>query len=252
MRQRKQRFIQVENKNALLELLMADTPFEVIYVASNAFRDPKTKQILAEAHQRGIKVERVTRKRIERISKSPSCESVIGLKPAQEPPKLRDLVDKVLSSGKNLFVIILNNVRYAQNLGAILRTAYSSGVDAVIINKSNSRVFTEEVTRISMGASERVPIIQMNQFEAIKILQDSGVKVVAVHMEGQEYFKEDLSGNLALVLGSEDEGISLRVLERSDSHVKIPMQEGLGSLNVSASAAILMYEKVRQDQTKKK
>jgi 23S rRNA (guanosine2251-2'-O)-methyltransferase len=129
-----------------------------------------------------------------------------------------------------------------------MRSAYGAGVDAVIIPNRKANVLTDEVTRISMGTSERIPIVQTNLFSAIKQLQDSAVKVVGVHMEGKEHFKADLKGNVALVLGAEDTGISERVKERCDELVQIPMQEGLGSLNVSASAAIVMFEKKRQDE----
>ncbi|MBN2100514.1 23S rRNA (guanosine(2251)-2'-O)-methyltransferase RlmB [Candidatus Dojkabacteria bacterium] len=246
MKSNKGRFVQVENKNALLELLQADIPFEKVYVANNAFRDPKTKQIMAEARERGIPIEKITRKRINRLSRSPSCESIIGLKPVQNVIKLSEVLEQH-DPKKPLFLIILSGVRYSQNLGAILRSAFGAGVTAVILPKRKNRVQTEEVTRISMGASERIPIVQTNIFDAIKKLKDYGVKIVGVHMRGNEYYKVDISGNTALVLGAEDTGISKRILDKCDALVKIPMEEGLGSLNVSSSAAILMYEKKRQD-----
>jgi len=242
----KKRYIQVENKNALLELIQDGQPFEKIFVASNAFRDPKTKKIMKEASDKGIPVERVTRQRMNRISRTSSVESVIGLKPAPLTKSLEEVLDE-RESKKPLLILILNNVRYGQNIGALLRTGYGASIDAVITTKKKKTHLTHEVTRISMGTSERIPMIEMNQFEAIKMLQDRGVKIVGVHMAGKPYYKADLKYDVALVLGSEDEGVSSRMLERCDDIVTIPMQEGIGSLNVSATGAIVMFEKRRQD-----
>jgi 23S rRNA (guanosine2251-2'-O)-methyltransferase len=244
----KQKYVQVENKNAILELLRADTPFKVIYVASNAFRDTKSKEIFREANRLGIPVKRITRRRINNMSHTSSAESIIALKPSRNQIKLRTLLEQDDIIRKGVFFLIVDNVKYAQNVGAIMRTAYGAKVDAVIIPKGNNKVFTDEVTRISMGTSERIPIIQMNLFTAIKQMKDSAIRVIGVDMDGKDYFKAHLNGNIALVLGSEAEGISPRVKERCDELISVPMQEGLGSLNVSASAAIVMYEKVRQDE----
>jgi len=247
---RQDHFVQVESKNAVLELLKADVPFERIYIATNAFRDPKTKEILGEARTRKIPVEKITRKRIRVMARTASCESVIGLKPTQNMVTLEEILEGSRTRNKPLFILMLDNIMYSQNLGAILRTAYGAGVDAVITAKRKSRFLTEDVTRISMGASERIPIVQMNLFDALKKLKDAGIQIIGVHMTGQTYYKKKLSGNLAFVLGSEDSGVSPRILEKCDSLVSIPMKEGLASLNVSVSAAVLMYEKHRQDSQK--
>lgn len=246
----KTRYIQVESKNALLELVRSGAPFHKILVASNAFRDHKTKLIINEAEKRNIPIERVPRKKIDRMARTATCESVIGLKPAPEQQSLRTVLETAHSKRAPLFVLILNNIHYIQNVGALFRTAYGSGVDVVIVPKKKNNYLTEEVTRISMGASERIPIVQMNLFDAMKQLKDAGIKIIGVHMNGKPYFKVDLKGDVALVLGSEDTGISHRVLERCDTLAQIPMEEGIDSLNVSAAGAIIMFEKKRQDSSK--
>ncbi|MBN1617854.1 23S rRNA (guanosine(2251)-2'-O)-methyltransferase RlmB [Candidatus Dojkabacteria bacterium] len=245
----KKKHVQVESKNALLELLHTNTHFDKIYVANNAYRDPKTKEIIRLATSARIPIEKITRKQMNMRSKSSSCESVIGLKPAENIFPLKDILAKT-ERGVPIFILILNDIKYSQNIGALLRTAYASGVTAVVVSKKKDRFLTEDVTRISMGASERVPIVQMNLFDAIKQLQDFGVCVLGVDMDGEDYFTADLKGDIALVLGAEDEGISKRIIEKCDRLVRIPMEEGIGSLNVSASGAVLMYEKKRQDLLK--
>jgi 23S rRNA (guanosine2251-2'-O)-methyltransferase len=98
-----------------------------------------------------------------------------------------------------------------------------------------------------MGAAERVPLVEMNLFNALKTLRENAIKIYAVDMEGEHYYNRDLTGPVAFVLGAEDVGISTRIMERVDEKISIPMREGVGSLNVSASAAVLVYEKLRQE-----
>ncbi len=245
------RLVQVETKNALLELLKSDDEFEKIFVANNAYRDAKTKEIVRLAASKSIPVEKVSRKRIERISKSFQCESVIGLKKSRKEAKLSDLLD-LKEKGENLFLLIFDYINYSQNVGALYRSAFASGVDGVVFPKRKSNFLTERVTRISMGTSERIPTVQMNLFDAIKQLKDSGVKIVGIHMDGTSYYKEDLKGDVALIVGNEAKGISKRMIERCDSLVSIPMERGIDSLNVSAAGAIVMFEKQRQNKTRKK
>lgn len=246
----KTRYVHVESKNALLELLQAGEKIDKIFVANNAYRDMKTKLIVAEAGRRGVPMEKVTRKRINRLARTKTCESIVGLKPIGKELDLSEVLAREPNQAGSKLFLILDHVEYGQNLGAITRTGFGAKVDGIIIPKRKNRMMTDDVTRISMGASERVPVMQMSLFDAIKRLKDDGFRIVAVHMEGKMYYDEDLTGNVALVLGGESEGISSTMLEKCDAVVSLPMQEGIGSLNVGATAAVLMYEKRRQDGIK--
>ncbi len=246
----KKRYVQVESKNALIELLRDGADIEKVFIANNAFRDDKTREIISLAGERHIPLEKVNRKRMNRMAKTKSCESVIGLKPLGVQPKLSDVLTETANVEEPRLFLLLDHVQYAQNLGAILRTAFGAMVTAVVVPKKEGVLLTEEVTRISMGASERIPIIQMSTFDAIKQFQESGIRVIGVHMEGETYFTQNLKGDVVLVLGNEAEGISPKVIERCDALVRIPMQEGIESLNVGATAAIVMFEKRRQDLMK--
>ena len=248
---RDKRLVQVETKNALIELLKTDAEFKIIYIANNAYRDSKTKEIIRLASAKGIPLEKVNRKRMSRLSKNSQSESVIGYKISREESKLEDiLVD--YDRKKGLFILILDTINYSQNVGALYRSAFAAGVDAVIVSKKRNNFLTENVTRISMGASERIPTVQMNLFDAVKQLKDTGVRLVGVHMDGIPYYKTNLRGNIAVVVGNESEGISSRMMSKCDELLSIPMEEGIDSLNVSAAGAIVMFEKQRQDKIKKK
>jgi len=243
----KSQYIQIESKNALLELLKEGREFEKIYAVGNAFKDPKSREIYDLASKKKIPVIKVSRRAINRRLRSSSSESIIGLMYSQNDWSLEELLSVIHEEGKQPFFLILDNLKYSQNIAAIMRTAFASGVNGIIVNTLNKSLISDETIRISMGAAERVPLVETNLFNAIKTLKKNAIKIYAVDMEGKTYFEEDLTGPVAFVMGAEDTGISSGILERVDGRISIPMREGIGSLNVSSSAAILLYEKLRQE-----
>ncbi len=243
----KDRFIQIESKNAMLELLKEGRNFERIYLSSSAYKDPKTKEIVQIAGERRIPILRVPARTLKRRLRSSSSESIVGVMYSQNIWELNELLESIYKEDKIPFFLILDDVKYTQNIAAIMRTAFATGVNGIITQNRDKSLITDETIRISMGAAERIPLIQMNLFMAIKELNKNGIKIFGVHMEGETYFKKDLTGPCAFVLGAEDVGISTGMIERVDDTVSIPMREGIGSLNVSVSAGVLMYEKLRQE-----
>ncbi len=241
------KFVQIESKNALLELLLEGKDFEKIYIATSAFKDPKTTTILSLASSKKVPIVKVARKIIDRMSRTPATESIIGMMVADNLWNIRELLDKLEADGTQPFFLLLDHVKYDQNVGAILRTAFASGVNGVITPIKQANFLSNETLRISMGASARIPLVEMNLFSAIREMNKAGIRVLAVTMDGEQYYEENLKGPIAFVLGAEDVGISTRVLERVDGKVSIPMRKGIGSLNVGASTAILCYEKLRQE-----
>jgi 23S rRNA (guanosine2251-2'-O)-methyltransferase len=246
----KGRFIQIESKNALLELLKEGREFERIYISSNAYKDEKTKEIVSLAGQKRIPMFKISRREINRRLRTSKSENIIGMMYSENDWKLSDLLEKLYSENKQPFFVILDDIKYTQNIAAIMRTAFGGGVNGIIISPQKKQIVTNETIRVSMGAAERIPIVETNLFDAIKELKKNDIKVVGITMEGETYFEANLKGPVALVMGAEDYGISTGVLERCDEKISIPMREGIGSLNVSASAAILIYEKLRQEVSK--
>jgi 23S rRNA (guanosine2251-2'-O)-methyltransferase len=239
--------IQVDSKNAILELLRAGKSFEKIYVANNAFKDPKTTDILKLARKSNIPVIKVPRRSIDRRSRGGGTKSVLGLLISENSWSLDDLLTHLFSEKKVPFFLILDHMKYAQNIGAIFRTAFASGVNGIILPVRKDSYIDSEVTRVSMGASERVPVVEMSLFDCMKQLKKNGVKILALHEEEEVYYKKDLKGPIAFVIGSEDEPISSKILERVDGTVSIPMREGMSELNVAVSTGIICYDKLRQE-----
>ncbi len=243
----KSRFVQIESKNALLELLKEGRDFERIFFASNAFKDEKSKEILELAGKKKIPVLKVSRRELNRKLRTSSSESIVAHMYSDNDWSLSELLDSIYGDKKQPFFFILANLKYSQNIAAIMRTAFGAGVNGIIVNPQEKSLISDETIRISMGAAERVPLVEMNLFNALKTLKENDIKVYAIDMEGEYYYDVDLTGPVAFVLGAEDVGITTGIMERVDNTLSIPMREGIGSLNVSASAAVLAYEKLRQE-----
>lgn len=245
----RRKFVQIESKNALVELLKEDKDFDRIYLANNAYKDEKTKEIVELAAKKNVPIERISRRALSRRVKSSNFESVVGLMFSDNQWDLKELIDHIYENDQQPFFLILDHVKYEQNIGAILRTAFAAGVNGIITPVKKANWLNNEIARISMGASERIPLVEMNLFAAIKQLKKNAIKTYGITMDGQAYYSTDLKGPIALVVGAEDVGISTGVLDRVEGAITIPMREGIGSLNVSASTAILVYEKLRQEVT---
>ncbi len=243
----KSKFIQIESKNALLELLKEGRDFEKIFAVGNAFKDAKSVEIFQLASKKKIPIVKVSRRAINRRLRSSSSESIIGLMYSQNDWNLDELLKTIYEEEKQPFFLVLDNLKYSQNIAAIMRTAYAAGVNGIIVNTQDKSLISDETIRISMGAAERVPLVETNLFNALKTLKKNGIAIYAVDMDGEIYFEKDLRGPVAFVMGAEDVGISTGIMERVDGKISIPMREGIGSLNVSSSAAILVYEKLRQE-----
>lgn len=246
----KKNFIQIESKNALLELLEDGREFEKILVAKNFYKDEKSKRILELAKKARIPVEPVARRVLNRRVKGTGVESVVGFMIPQQEWKLKPLIDSAYARGEEPFFILLDHLRYSLNIGAIFRSAFGGFVNGVIIPLKKSAFLTDETLKVSMGTAERIPIVEMNLLNAIKQLKDEGIKVFALETGGKAHFQVDLTGPIAIVVGAEDIGISPKVLERCDEILTIPMKEGIGSLNVNASTAVVIFEKLRQESEK--
>ncbi len=239
--------INIDNKNAILELLNSDKSFEKIYVAENAYKDPKTLEILKIARSKDIPIIKSPRRSINRKSRSGGTQSILAIVISENDWKLDDLLTDLVSKKQIPYFLILDHIKYAQNLGAIFRTAFASGVNGVILPVTKKNYVDSEVIRISMGACERIPVVQMSLFNAMKILKQNDISILALHTDGEIYYKKNLKGPLAFLIGAEDEPLSSKLLEKTDGSLSIPTREGTGELNLSVATGVLCYEKLRQE-----
>lgn len=147
----------------------------------------------------------------------------------------------------NPLVVVLESVEKPGNLGAVLRSADASGVDAVIVCDPLTDMYNPNLIRSSIGAIFTVPVATASSEETIKWLKTKGIKIYTAQLQDSEwYYDTDMKGGTAIVMGTEATGLTDIWRKAADAHIKIPMLGRLDSLNVSVSAAILMFEAVRQ------
>lgn len=159
-----------------------------------------------------------------------------------------DVIPAVYEKGETPFVVLLDKVTDVRNFGAILRTAECSGVHAVLIPSRNTAQLNSGTIKSSAGAIYKVPICREDNLKkTIDFLKESGLKVIAATEKAESnLYHADLTGPVAIIMGSEGEGVSEEYLKRANEKVKIPMLGEIGSLNVSVAAGVMMYEVVRQ------
>ncbi len=239
---------QVEGRNPVAETLKRGGVRKLI-VAEGTTSDPKVKEIIELAKRRGSPVTFASKEEMDRLSETRRHQGIIALVDAPGYVALNRVVEK---AGRTPCILILDGVQDPQNFGSILRTADATGVDAVLIPKKEGVGLTPTVLRVSMGGGASVPVARENIYPAVKLLKEEDFKIVAVDPSGDhELWDEDLSSAIALVLGGEGEGISPTLLAKCDSRVRIPMRGQVTSLNVGVSAAVVLYERLRQQQVKK-
>lgn len=200
------------------------------------------------ARSAGIPVHVEPRPVLDRLVPDGRHQGVVGLVASKRYADPKEVLDYARARGEPPFLVILDGVEDPHNLGAVLRTAEAAGVHGVFIPERRAVGLTGSVAKASAGALEHLRVARIqNISRLIEALQAEGVWVYALDAESQKlYTALDLRGPLALVLGGEGKGVRPGVLEKCDERVRIPMLGQVSSLNVSAAAAIVMFEAVRQ------
>ena len=234
----------IEGRNAVSEFLKTNKLVYEIFISVNIKKE-STREIVKIANERKIKISFIDKEEIEKIATIENHQGVIAEVENYNYSNFKIAINKIEGNG---FILICDNIQDPHNLGAILRTADATGVDLVVIPKNRSVEITPVVTKVSVGASEYVPVCKVtNIARAIDELKEKGYWITAADMDGEKaYFNSDLKGNVAIVVGSEGSGIRRLVKEKCDFIVNIPMKGKIESLNASVAASILMYEVVRQ------
>lgn len=194
-----------------------------------------------------IPMQRVPLERIDRITRK-NHQGVIAFTSAVTYQKLEQIVPFLYEEGKNPFLVVLDGITDVRNFGAIARTCEVAGVDAVAIPARGSASVNADAIKTSAGALHTLPVCrEQNLKDAVIFLKNSGVKVVAAtEKAAKNYTEADYRDPVAILMGSEDEGVSPDILRVCDELVRIPQFGTIQSLNVSVAAGVMMYEVVRQ------
>lgn len=202
------------------------------------------------ANEREVPIQRVPIEKLNRVTRK-NHQGVIAYISAIRYVSLHNVLTGVFEKGEMPLLLILDRITDVRNFGAIARTAECMGVHAIVIPLRGGAEINSDALKTSSGALNYLPVCRENNlFNTVRYLQESGVQVVAcTEKAADDIHKVDFDVPTALVMGSEEDGISNDILRRADAAVKIPLTGKVASLNVSVATGMLLYEVVRQRTT---
>lgn len=204
-------------------------------------------ELQAVMREYGVLCQKVPVERLNRITRKNHQGVVAFLSPVTYA-EIDNVVPEIFENGKVPFIIVLDGITDVRNFGAIARTCECAGVDAIIIPETNSVSVNADSVKTSAGALLHIPVVRVKSLRmAIRYLKNSGITVVgATEKGGSVYTTFDYTVPTAIIMGSEESGISNENLRECDNLAAIPLKGKIGSLNVSVAAGVLIYEVVRQ------
>nr|WP_319997331.1 23S rRNA (guanosine(2251)-2'-O)-methyltransferase RlmB [uncultured Draconibacterium sp.] len=194
-----------------------------------------------------IGVQYVPIEKINRITRK-NHQGVLAFISPIEFDNIETVIPGIYEEGKTPLLLVLDQITDVRNFGAIARSAECAGVQAIIIPEKGMARIGADAVKTSAGAIHNIPICKTNNlYHTVRFLKDSGIKIVAATEKGDKlYSNADMKSPLAIVMGSEDTGVSAQILKLADEQLRIPILGQIESLNVSVSAALMIYEAVRQ------
>ena len=233
----------IYGRNAVLETLGSEREIDTLFVQRGAALG----KIVAEAKKRGAVVKDVSAEKLAALCGTEKHGGVAAELCAAEYAELDDILAVSEQKGTQPFIIIADEIADPHNLGAIIRRAEAAGADGVIIPKRRSASLNSTVFKTSAGAAAWIKVARVsNLVDTIKTLKKRNIWVYGMEADGSPYSKTDLTGAVAIVVGSEGFGLGRLVRESCDGVLSLPMNGKVNSLNASVSAGIIMYEVVRQ------
>lgn len=239
-------------KHAVLEALRSGRTVNKIWIAQGS-AGAQIQPIIDEAKKRGVMYQFVDRRKLDQmVDKGVRHQGVAAQIAPHDYADVEDLFANADKRGEAPFFVVLDELEDPHNLGSILRTVECVGAHGVIIPKRRSVGVTATVAKTSAGAVEYVPVARVsNLAQTIDGLKQKGIWVAGADAKAeQNVYEADLTGPLAIVIGSEGKGLSRLIREKCDFLVGLPMRGRIQSLNASVAAGILMYEALRQRTSK--
>lgn len=231
-------------RNAVWEALKCGRKLDTVYVSKSACG---LSELIQRAKQAGAVVKLADAKKLDAFGRA--HQGVVALCAATLYQTLEELIQNARRKKQPPFLLLCDQLEDPHNLGALMRTAECVGVHGVVIPKRRSVSVSPVVAKTSAGASSLVPVARVTNLAAcIDQLKQQGIWVYCADMQGESWCSCDLSGPIALVVGSEGHGVSRLVREKCDKALSLPMVGQLNSLNVSVAGGVVLYEAMRQRQ----
>lgn len=237
-----------EGKNVCREALVTEKTIDKLLVQNGI----DAGELVDLAKAKGVKIQYANKQILDEQSETKKHQGVILYTSDFVYSSVEDIINTKKVDGKDLLILILDGIEDPHNLGSVLRVAECAGVSGVIIPKHRAVCVNETVAKVSAGAVTRVKVARVTNInDEIKKLKEMGVFVFACDMDGEEMYNTNLTGDIALIVGSEGFGVSTLTKKLADGVIRIPMFGKINSLNASVSAGIVTYEAVRQRNKKK-
>lgn len=230
---------------AVMEAIHAGKEIEKIIIQSSLAND-LIKELISLAREKHVPYTFVPQEKLKKFS-AKNHQGVICILASVIYASLDNLIDRAYSEGREPFLLILDRVTDVRNFGAIARTAECAGVDGIVIGEKGNAPITGDAMKTSAGALNHLSICREKDLKkTMKYLRENGIRVIAcTEKANQNIFNVQLSGPIAVIMGSEEDGVSDALLRDADELVKIPMKGKIGSLNVSVATGVAIYEVVR-------
>ena len=236
----------IEGRNAVMEAFKSGRTIDKLYLLDGS-TDGGLLSIKREAAKAGVKINYVSRLRLDQMSETGRHQGVVAQIAAYRYGELEDLFERAKQKNEDPFFILLDNLEDPHNLGAIIRTANLAGAHGVIIPRDRAVGLTATVAKASAGAINYTPVVKVtNLAQTIEKLKKEGMWFVCADMDGTPMTQLNLTGPIGLVIGAEGNGVSRLVREKCDMIASIPQKGEIDSLNASVAAGVLAYEIVRQ------
>ena len=237
----------IEGRNAVTELLKSDKTVNKLMVQKGE-RQGSINEIIKLAKNKKIIITEVDKNKLDQLSETKHHQGVIAFVSPIEYKELDDIFELAKERNEAPFILIADEIEDPHNLGALIRSAECAGCHGVIIPKRRAVAVTEVVAKTSVGATEYVPIVRVNNInETNRELKDRVVWIDGTDGSAKvTYYDQDMTGSIAIIIGSEGRGMNKLTMENCDFLVKIPMMGKITSLNASVSGGIVLFEALKQ------
>ncbi|HRG37260.1 MAG TPA: 23S rRNA (guanosine(2251)-2'-O)-methyltransferase RlmB [Bacteroidia bacterium] len=230
----------------VIEALRAGKEVDRLFVQTGLKNELAT-ELMSLLKKNNVPFQYVPVEKLNRLT-TKNHQGVVGYISSVVYQKIQDVLPLVFEAGKTPLILILDRITDVRNFGAIARTAECSGVDAIIIPSKGGAQINADAMKTSTGALHTIPVCRENNLkETIHFLRESGLQVVACTEKTKEmYYQQDYTLPVAIIMGSEENGVSPEYLKEVDAQAKIPLRGQISSLNVSVATGVILYEVVRQ------
>jgi len=243
--------IEIYGIHAILEAIESETNIEKVWLLKGN-RGSLFQRLEQSLRQNNIPHSYVPKERLERF-KNKNHQGAIATISKIEFIEVEELIESAFKNNDSPTFILLDGITDARNVGAILRSCAATGVNGLIIPQTGSAPINDDTIKTSAGGAFKVPISRVNHLkDAVYLLKSYKTQIIAVSEKSNEnLFDLKIEKAAAIIMGSEDKGIQSSLLKICDSSIKLPMEKGVDSLNVSVACGIVLYEKIRQQLASK-